>query len=94
MTVKWPCTVGDSTVSLVMIWLMVSVLLTPLAEPANLPDAPTTNRSQSWDALEQPWPQYARTPTHNQSMPAHGADDRGPGASMTSPNLQRLRTLS
>ncbi len=79
MTVKWPRTVGDSTVSLVMIWLMVSVLLTPLAEPANLPDAPTTKRSQSWDALEQPWPQYARTPTHNQSTPAHGADG-GPGA--------------
>ena len=78
MTVKWPRTVGDSTVSLVMIWLMVSVLMTPLAEPTNLPNASTTNRSQSWDALAQPWPQYAGTPTHNQSTPAHSTDG-GPG---------------
>lgn len=28
----------------------------------------------TWIGLDQPWGQYARTPTHNGSMPAHGPD--------------------
>ena len=31
-----------------------------------------------WSGLEQPWGQFARTPTHNATMPSHGPDG-GPG---------------
>ncbi len=34
--------------------------------------------SDSWNAIEQPWGQYSRTPTHNGTMPNHGPDG-GPG---------------
>ena len=34
--------------------------------------------NETWDGFQQPWGQYARTPTHNGSMPPHSPDG-GPG---------------
>jgi len=38
----------------------------------------SSNANQTWFGDTQPWGQYARTPTHNGTMPAHGLDG-GPG---------------
>lgn len=38
----------------------------------------SVNENQTWLGDSQPWGQYARTPTHNGTMPAHGPDG-GPG---------------
>ena len=71
----------QSALALLMVWLMVSVLSAPLLQPTSLVSETSVNRTQStpWQGGEQPWPQYARTPTHNQTVPDHGPDG-GPGA--------------
>jgi len=38
----------------------------------------SSNENQTWLGDTQPWGQYARTPTHNGTMPSHGPDG-GPG---------------
>ena len=57
----------QDAVAVAMIWLMISVVATPLAAPFDLPETHAVSRSGEtpWASMEQPWPQYARTPTHN-----------------------------
>ena len=80
-------------VAVAMIWLMISVVATPLAAPFDLPETHAVSRSGEtpWASMEQPWPQYARTPTHNQSVPSHGPDG-GPGTGSVA-NVTTLATL-
>ena len=62
-----------------MIWLMLSIVLTPLMERQTLADATVIRTTDdAWNETQQPWAQYARTPTHNQTVPDHGPDG-GPG---------------
>ena len=70
----------QSALAMLMVWLMVSVLSTPLLQPTSLVSETSVNHTPSmpWQGGEQPWPQYARTPTHNQTVPDHGPDgDQG-----------------
>ena len=63
----------------VMVLLMVGVVLNPLSHTTWLPEKTVIQpTSGSWSGYEQPWAQYARTPTHNQTVPDHGPDG-GPG---------------
>ena len=41
-------------------------------------DIAQSSGNESWIGQTQPWGQYARTPTHNGTMPPHGPDG-GPG---------------
>ena len=41
-------------------------------------DIAQSSGNESWFGQTQPWGQYARTPTHNGTMPPHGPDG-GPG---------------
>ena len=62
-----------------MIWLMLSIVFTPLMERETLADATVIRTTDdAWNETQQPWAQYARTPTHNQTVPDHGPDG-GPG---------------
>ena len=81
------------SVALAIAWLMFTVVLTPMLKPIPLTE---TTPSQTgiegpWDSYAQPWAQYARTPTHNQTVPAHGPDG-GPGAGNVS-DIVELGTL-
>lgn len=77
-------------VAVLMVWLMLSVISGPFADPTTLEDALTVKQtgSPSWQGYEQPWGQYAKTPTHNQSAPEHGPDG-GPGEG----NLTEITSL-
>ena len=44
----------------------------------NSPIVSSVNDNEYWLGDTQPWGQYARTPTHNGTMPAHGPNG-GPG---------------
>ena len=83
----------QSALAMLMVWLMVSVLSTPLLQPTSLVSETSVNHTPSmpWQGGEQPWPQYARTPTHNQTVPDHGPDG-GPGAGSVV-NITSLATL-
>lgn len=76
----------------VMVLLMLGVLMNPLSQPSWLPE-PTVIQptGASWSGDEQPWGQYAKTPTHNQSVPDHGPDG-GPGDGLLE-NVTQLGTL-
>ena len=50
-----------------------------------------TNSEEPWTGLDQPWGQFARTPTHNATMPAHGPNG-GPGTGSVE-NLSVLGTI-
>lgn len=57
------------------------VLLSTIQSEKSLNETPQlmqTSGNESWLGDTQPWGQYARTPTHNGTMPAHGPDG-GPG---------------
>ena len=76
----------------VMVLLMVGVVLNPLSHPTWLPEKTVVQpTSGSWSGYEQPWAQYARTPTHNQTVPDHGPDG-GPGEGSIT-NVSTLGTL-
>ena len=78
--------------SSLMILLMLGVLMTPLIPPSSLSATNTVQRTETtWTGDEQPWAQYAKTPTHNQTAPAHGTDG-GPGEGSLA-NLTALGTL-
>jgi hypothetical protein len=81
MSVK-PCSSrGNSLHAVSLTLLLLLVLFTPLSIPTHFvsDEAPRPSSHQStWDGYQQPWAQYARTPTHNQTMPPHGPDG-GPG---------------
>ena len=82
---------GPTAVCLVI--LMLLMMMTPLQTPIDLPQvvvSPSSN-SAPWDAYAQPWAQYARTPTHNQTIPDHGPDG-GPGEGNVS-DVTELATL-
>ena len=51
----------------------------------------SSSENERWDGYSQPWAQYARTPTHNQTIPAHGPDG-GPGEGNVS-DVVKLGTL-
>ena len=62
--------------------LLFLMLLTPMVQPQNGLEPSVSFHvpgDEPWDVYEQPWSQYARTPTHNQTVPLHGPDG-GPGA--------------
>lgn len=66
---------------LMFIIASISPLLTAPIGGMSLENNPEPSHSDSnpyWTGLEQPWAQFARTPTHNASMPAHGPNG-GPG---------------
>lgn len=70
-----------NAVALIMVCLMLSLPMTPMFSPQTEVLGEETDvrfTGQSYDAYEQPWPQYGRTPTHNFSMPTHDPDG-GPG---------------
>lgn len=77
--------------------LLVSLLfmsLGPLIAPAPLGEhqfVATTSDQSVWFGTEQPWPQFAKFPTHNQTLPQHGPDG-GPGAGNVS-DVTVLATL-
>ena len=79
--------------AMLMVWLMVSVLSAPFAHSFSLTEEPKVSRTSTdpWQGGEQPWPQYAKTPTHNQTAPDHGPDG-GPGAGSLA-NITSLATL-
>ena len=83
----------QSALAMLMVWLMISVLSAPLMHQTSLVNETIVNRTQSdpWQGGEQPWPQYARTPTHNQTVPDHGPDG-GPGTGSVA-NITSLATL-
>ena len=85
-------TAGRNYPALFMVLLMIGVLITPLAPPPTLLDEYNPKRTgTTWEGYDQPWPQYARTPTHNQTVPAHGPDG-GPGEGSID-NVSTLGTL-
>ncbi len=59
-----------------------------LEEPSKIM---ATNSGEPWTGLEQPWGQFARTPTHNATMPSHGPNG-GPGTGSVE-NLTVLGTI-
>ena len=79
--------------AMMMVGLMLTVVSTPLAHFTSLAENPTVNRSQTdpWQGGEQPWAQYAKNPTHNQTVPDHGPNG-GPGAGSLA-NITSLATL-
>ena len=78
-------------VAVVMVWLMLSVIATPFASFSLLGDDLDIKRTAAtpWQGYEQPWAQYAKPPTHNQSVPDHGPDG-GPGEG----NLSEMNSLA
>ena len=78
-------------VAVVMVWLMLSVISAPFAGFSSLDDDLDVKRTGAtpWQGYEQPWAQYAKTPTHNQSVPDHGPDG-GPGEG----NLSEMTSLA
>lgn len=65
-----------------LVSLLFLMLLAPLVQPQNILESSAESRtsgSEPWDVYQQPWSQYARTPTHNQTVPPHGPDG-GPGS--------------
>ena len=91
MTASKPHGTPRNAVALAMVWLMLSVVATPLFQPVVLDEIDVVMTTEtSWQGLEQPWSQYARTPTHNQTVPDHSPDG-GPGTgsidNLTSLNL-------
>ena len=80
-------------VAVVMVWLMLSVVSAPFASFSSLSDDLDIKRTGAtpWQGYEQPWAQYAKTPTHNQTVPDHGPDG-GPGEGNLS-DMTSLATL-
>lgn len=92
MTASKPHSTPRNAVALAMVWLMLSVVATPLFQPVVLDEIDVVMTTEtSWQGLEQPWSQYARTPTHNQTVPDHSPDG-GPGTGSID-NLTSLATL-
>ena len=92
MTAAKPYRTERNAVAMAMVWLMLSVVASPLFQPAVLDDVDVVMGAEgSWQGLEQPWSQYARTPTHNQTVPDHGPDG-GPGMGSID-NVTSLATL-
>ena len=92
MTATKPYGTPRNAVALVMVWLMLSVVATPLFQPVVLDEIEVVMTTEaSWQGLEQPWSQYARTPTHNQTVPDHSPDG-GPGTGSID-NVTSLATL-
>ena len=78
----------------IMIFLMFTVVLAPLSHHVALRNENPqmgTFGEDPWIGYEQPWSQYARTPTHNQTIPVHSPDG-GPGEGNVS-DVTELATL-
>ncbi|MDP6200552.1 MAG: hypothetical protein QF531_07225, partial [Candidatus Poseidonia sp.] len=76
-----------------LVILMLLMVMTPLQTPIDFDQVNVSPSSSGapWDAYGQPWAQYARTPTHNQTIPDHGPDG-GPGEGNVS-DVTELATL-
>lgn len=85
-------TTRRTVASSLMVLLMLGVLFNPLIHPSTLPETDVIHpTSGSWAGDDQPWAQYAKTPTHNQTVPEHGVDG-GPGEGSLA-NITSLGTL-
>ena len=73
--------------------LMFLVVAVPpqTSQPLTQTIVHSSSENERWDGYSQPWAQYARTPTHNQTIPAHGPDG-GPGEGNVS-DVVKLGTL-
>ena len=92
MTAAKPYHTERNAVAFAMVWLMLSVVASPLFQPSVLSEInPVMKTDSTWQGLEQPWSQYARTPTHNQTVPDHSPDG-GPGLGSVD-NVTSLATL-
>ncbi len=77
---------GKIACALVPLLLLVLSSFSPLlmsgnelqSQLENEQDIAQSSANESWIGQTQPWGQYARTPTHNGTMPPHGPDG-GPG---------------
>ena len=92
MTTSAPRITVRGAGALAMIWLMVSAVVAPLMAHQTLAEEKVVFPSGDvWNQTQQPWAQYARTPTHNQTVPPHGPDG-GPGDGSVA-NVSELATL-
>ena len=92
MTTSAPRITVRGAGALAMIWLMVSAVVAPLMAHQTLAEEKVVFPSGDvWNQTQQPWAQYARTPTHNQTAPPHGPDG-GPGEGSVA-NVSELATL-
>ena len=94
MSASSGATMGQRYFSGVAVFLLLTVLFSPLNAGDKLPSA-TSNQQVSgasdWSGEDQPWGQYGKTPTHNQTAPSHGPDG-GPGQGNVS-DITELMTL-
>ena len=94
MSASSGATKGQRYFSGVAVFLLLTVLFLPLnggdeliSATSNLP----VSGGSDWRGEDQPWGQYGKTPTHNQTPPSHGPDG-GPGLGNVSDVLE-LMTL-
>ena len=81
MTMRTRQVLEQPLASWLLVVLMASVVFSPMVSPEIFASSPLTKHSSSttsWNVYEQPWGQYAHTPTHNQTVPQHHPDG-GPG---------------
>ena len=81
MSARSTAVTGQQYFSVLAVFLFLTVLLSPFGqgdELASTDDVLAVSPSGDWSGEEQPWGQYGRTPTHNQTAPLHGPDG-GPG---------------
>jgi len=87
-------TMGQRALATALVVLMLGVMVSPFQTSTRLtPEAipAPTSGTEDWTGLDQPWGQYAQTPTHNQTAPPHGPEG-GPGEGNVS-DVSELGTL-
>ena len=87
-------TMGQRALATALVVLMLGVMVSPFQTSTRLmPEAipAPTSGTDDWTGLDQPWGQYAQTPTHNQTAPPHGPEG-GPGEGNVS-DVSELGTL-
>ena len=85
-------TTRRTLVATTLVFLMIGVVLNPMSHQNFLAETSVVQSASGvWIGDDQPWGQYAKTPTHNQTVPAHGPDG-GPGEG-TLADIEMLGTL-
>lgn len=85
---------GKRTFSILAVFLLLTVLFTPLNDGIELQKSraeKSVSGGSDWAGDAQPWGQYGKTPTHNQTAPAHDPEG-GPGEGNLS-EVTELMTL-
>ena len=85
---------GRQGLTVAVVLLMLGVLALPFQSTlldAQRQEISPSSGNTDWTGLEQPWGQYAQTPTHNQTAPLHSPDG-GPGQGNVS-DVVELGTL-